>query len=197
MEAMTGVTDSRRRELLRKILRNEVDDARMRVQELRRDQDEDVVPPPGDEMDVARSLAEVETHASLIERAEERLKSAYYALERLDAGLYGICAQCGDEIALERLGAVPFAIYCVECQRRSNHAARIGEGAISRSFRRRWTVPEEMDESLEQQDSVKQPEEELIMHTDSPFGPEEGELEEARMGPARRRRGRPPKRIPK
>ncbi|HYB90511.1 MAG TPA: TraR/DksA family transcriptional regulator [Candidatus Binataceae bacterium] len=197
MEAVTAVTEARRHELLAKILRREVDDARARVQELRREQDEDFLPPPGDEMDVARSLAEVETHASLIERAEERLKAAHYALERLDEGRYGICALCGEEIAIERLRTVPFALNCIACQERRNHAARIGEGAMSRSFRRRWTMPLEMDESLEVQDTVMQPEEAVTLHAESPFGPEEGELEEAEMAAPRRRRGRPPKRMAK
>ena len=37
------------------------------------------------------------------------------ALRRLNAGEYGICEECGDEIAVGRLKAMPFATLCVDC----------------------------------------------------------------------------------
>jgi hypothetical protein len=37
------------------------------------------------------------------------------ALEIIKAGKYGICKGCKNEIPLERLKAVPGAIYCVSC----------------------------------------------------------------------------------
>jgi DnaK suppressor protein len=38
------------------------------------------------------------------------------ALDSLDEGTYGMCADCGDEISEKRLHALPFARLCVECQ---------------------------------------------------------------------------------
>lgn len=38
------------------------------------------------------------------------------ALESLDEGTYGMCADCGEEISEKRLQALPFARLCVECQ---------------------------------------------------------------------------------
>ena len=38
------------------------------------------------------------------------------ALLRLDAGTFGLCADCDQEIAEGRLQAVPFATRCRECQ---------------------------------------------------------------------------------
>ncbi len=38
------------------------------------------------------------------------------ALESLDEGTYGMCADCGEEISEKRLHALPFARLCVECQ---------------------------------------------------------------------------------
>lgn len=38
------------------------------------------------------------------------------ALDSVDEGTYGICADCGDEISEKRLHALPFARLCVECQ---------------------------------------------------------------------------------
>ena len=39
------------------------------------------------------------------------------ALERVDNGCYGICEDCGREIDLERLTALPYTTLCVDCQR--------------------------------------------------------------------------------
>jgi DnaK suppressor protein len=38
------------------------------------------------------------------------------AIERLEEGTYGTCADCGAEISPARLEAVPFAVRCVACQ---------------------------------------------------------------------------------
>lgn len=38
------------------------------------------------------------------------------ALVRLDAGSYGCCLNCKDDIPKARLRAVPWARYCVDCQ---------------------------------------------------------------------------------
>jgi len=40
------------------------------------------------------------------------------ALLKLAEGTYGICEECGGEIPLGRLQAIPFATRCVECQGR-------------------------------------------------------------------------------
>lgn len=40
------------------------------------------------------------------------------ALGRVDGGTYGVCANCGEPIAPQRLEAVPWARYCVDCQER-------------------------------------------------------------------------------
>jgi DnaK suppressor protein len=38
------------------------------------------------------------------------------ALKRLDEGNYGLCEECREEIGLERLKAIPFALLCKDCQ---------------------------------------------------------------------------------
>jgi len=37
------------------------------------------------------------------------------ALQRLEAGTYGICIRCGDDIAAARLEALPVAPHCIDC----------------------------------------------------------------------------------
>lgn len=186
-------TDSDRLAALREILNRGRSDALARVREFRQEQDEDAVPPPSDEMDVARSLAEVETHASLIERAEYRLKAIDEAFSRLDEGRYGICEDCGDEIPVERLKALPFATCCVDCQEKRNHRVRPGEGAVDEPSRRLWQGPPELEESFEKGDTMAAPEEGLIVHEGGPSGAEIGEFEQLPPAPTARRRGRPRK----
>lgn len=38
------------------------------------------------------------------------------ALKRIDAGTYGYCTHCGNQIGIERLNAIPWARYCIDCQ---------------------------------------------------------------------------------
>lgn len=38
------------------------------------------------------------------------------ALDSLDEGTYGVCAECGNEISKKRLEALPFARLCIECK---------------------------------------------------------------------------------
>lgn len=53
---------------------------------------------------------------ALVQMKRETLKQIDAALVRLDAGLYGRCIECGDDIAAARLRALPFAVRCLECE---------------------------------------------------------------------------------
>ena len=174
MERVAKSNGQSRFDGLRDILNHQRSMVLARVREFRRDQEEEKEAEPSDDLDVARSFADVETHASLIERSEDLLKLIDGAFARLEAGRYGICDGCEAEIPLARLKALPFAFYCVDCQH-SNETGR-GRGTISQSFMRRWAVPEEMDETLEHSDALTEPEDELVVHSGNAFGPEQGEL---------------------
>jgi DnaK suppressor protein len=141
--------DQERRRILRELLNHQRNEALAQVREYRRDQEEEAIAPPGDEMDAARSMADVETHASLIERVEQRLKEIDFALGRLESGRYGICAGCGEPIPVERLKVVPFAAYCVDCQEKRNRMQQGGKAWIDEPFIHQWNPPEEMAEATE------------------------------------------------
>ncbi|MCK8475997.1 TraR/DksA family transcriptional regulator [Microbacterium aurugineum] len=51
----------------------------------------------------------------LAEAAASELRQVDDALARVDAGTYGLCANCGRPIPAGRLEARPFAEYCVAC----------------------------------------------------------------------------------
>ena len=46
----------------------------------------------------------------------DELRDIEATFQRMDAGNYGICEQCGTEIAYARLEAQPTATRCIECQ---------------------------------------------------------------------------------
>ena len=57
-----------------------------------------------------------EVAAAVVERRARELDQIDRALEHIDAGHYGVCADCGGEIAEARLLVLPFATRCVACQ---------------------------------------------------------------------------------
>ncbi|HEU4807231.1 MAG TPA: TraR/DksA family transcriptional regulator [Homoserinimonas sp.] len=52
---------------------------------------------------------------ALLAQSTQRLAEVAAALERLDAGTYGICVRCGGPIARARLAARPYAPTCITC----------------------------------------------------------------------------------
>lgn len=76
---------------------------------------EEIIPPGDNWQEPSNSFdAEIET-----ERAEELLyRQVNAALERIDAGTFGRCLDCGRTIPADRLDAVPYTAYCHECESR-------------------------------------------------------------------------------
>src|SRR5262245_63937399 len=68
-----------------------------------------------DEVDVIRQNEDREmsfaTRSMLVERANKLAE----ALERLRGGEYGVCTECGEDIAPARLRALPEVTTCVRC----------------------------------------------------------------------------------
>ena len=52
------------------------------------------------------------------------LREVEDALERVSAGTYGLCVDCGDTIAADRLAVLPQAARCISCQRAADSRAR-------------------------------------------------------------------------
>ena len=53
---------------------------------------------------------------SLVSNEQEALYEIEEALKRLEGGTFGVCEMCEKLIRKERLDAVPFARFCVQCQ---------------------------------------------------------------------------------
>ncbi|MEL7062011.1 MAG: TraR/DksA family transcriptional regulator [Acidobacteriota bacterium] len=57
-----------------------------------------------------------ETNFALSDGERQLLIAIDAALLRMEQGTYGVCQNCGQLIGVERLRAVPWAQYCIECQ---------------------------------------------------------------------------------
>lgn len=53
------------------------------------------------------------------EKVEQKIEQLQEALERLDAGDYGVCESCEQPINPERLEVLPGTTLCIECARRA------------------------------------------------------------------------------
>ena len=77
----------------------------------------------------------VDTQVAISMNEESLLEQVEASMERLQAGTYGVCLECGGKIGRERLQAVPYAAHCIEC-------AQNGVDPLKRPVtgepRRRW-----------------------------------------------------------
>ncbi|MGE5582344.1 MAG: TraR/DksA C4-type zinc finger protein [Bacillota bacterium] len=67
--------------------------------------------------DIASETFEREKDLALRNNAREILARINEALENIDKGDYGKCESCGREINPERLEAIPYTTFCLDCQR--------------------------------------------------------------------------------
>lgn len=75
--------------------------------------------------DNATDLTDKHTRLALKRHYEDEIADIKEALMAIDEGIYGVCTECGKEIPLERLEAVPTATTCVEhAQQEVNEAIR-------------------------------------------------------------------------
>jgi DnaK suppressor protein len=70
----------------------------------------------GDVIDDSAANTQGDLALSLIQIHSDTLTRVDHALARLDAGQYGLCTECGDEISVQRLNALPFAVRCQSCE---------------------------------------------------------------------------------
>ena len=108
--------DKRTLERFRKALKEQRDALHLRLATARQQSHSSILAESKDEGD--RATASIATEMSAIERtqAENLLKSVNHALDQIDAGTYGQCRNCEQEIGAKRLEAIPWARYCITCQ---------------------------------------------------------------------------------
>jgi DnaK suppressor protein len=69
-----------------------------------------------DPLDLAVSESNRDFTLRLADRERRLVSKIKYALERIQAGEYGVCESCGDAITYGRLMARPVATLCIDCK---------------------------------------------------------------------------------
>ena len=69
--------------------------------------------------DAGSDQQEMEKNYYMMDREDTYLQYLNRALEMLDAGTFGVCANCGDLINKERLMEVPHTSSCFDCKSKS------------------------------------------------------------------------------
>jgi len=70
----------------------------------------------GDAAETSEADIQDDIEFALIQMKAETLNRIDEALIRLEDGTYGYCYECGEEIAEQRLRALPFAVRCKDCE---------------------------------------------------------------------------------
>jgi len=65
----------------------------------------------------AKELEDSEVVDALGNEARAEIRNISAALQRIDAGEYGVCVDCGNEIDKGRIRVHPYAKLCIECAR--------------------------------------------------------------------------------
>ncbi len=71
----------------------------------------------GSQAAAASQVFEQQRDLALRDRASQHLALVDAALARLEAGTYGPCLRCGKPIPADRLEALPWAAFDIDCQR--------------------------------------------------------------------------------
>jgi DnaK suppressor protein len=69
-----------------------------------------------DELDRIQHASDLDSAMGALERNSDRLREVRLALRSVDAGTFGICIGCEEDISPRRLAAIPWASCCVVCQ---------------------------------------------------------------------------------
>ena len=72
----------------------------------------------GDPADLSVADLLVDLDLAEIDRDVVELREVELALQRLHAGTYGLCMECGEPIAEDRLESLASAVRCLDCQAR-------------------------------------------------------------------------------
>ena len=74
----------------------------------------------GDLADQASGNNEVHIQLKLKQTDAKILQAIEEALRRIEKGTYGICRDCGEEIAAPRLNAIPWTRVCITCKEKQS-----------------------------------------------------------------------------
>ena|SRR5436190_12887953 len=76
--------------------------------------------------DLGSDSYDQELAISLLENDNQIAEDIKSAMDRIDNGTFGRCAECDTPITKERLNAVPFTPYCIDCARALEEHGEVG-----------------------------------------------------------------------
>lgn len=101
-------------------LEDQIEDYERDLEEARlTESSSDRSPDPGN-AEASSMKLEYAKELSIEQNTLDLLSKVNRALDRVDAGTYGICESCGNSIPVERLDVLPYSTICVECASRSS-----------------------------------------------------------------------------
>jgi len=69
-----------------------------------------------DELDRVQHSQERDFAMGALDRDSKLLREVRAALVRIEAGTYGVCFDCKEDVSIKRLTAVPWTASCIVCQ---------------------------------------------------------------------------------
>lgn len=78
----------------------------------------------GDIADIAFQSYEKQLLIGLSQKEKDKIDRIDAALQRIEAGTYGKCVDCGIDLDEERLTALPWALRCVSCKNKNEDELR-------------------------------------------------------------------------
>lgn len=65
-----------------------------------------------------RSVTHLSQESLFVQASQQQqiVQRVEAAMRRMEEGSFGVCAECGEDIPLRRLEALPWTQYCVRCQ---------------------------------------------------------------------------------
>ena len=116
MESGTSFIDAEKKEYLKQQLNQMLHEALQDHQPL------NATNIPNEKFPDPSDRATAESEMSFSHRIQERnrglIRKIESALERIEAGTYGICEECEEEISEGRLAARPITTLCIKCKRK-------------------------------------------------------------------------------
>ena len=88
----------------------------------------------GDLEEIASDTDGAESLCEIMDIEASQIGQIQTALKKIEEGTYGVCEDCGGDIAKARIEALPFASQCIECKRKAETAGETPSPYSSRMF---------------------------------------------------------------
>jgi len=116
-------------------LRNTLENKHAELENGNRSRGAFVIETSPDELDRIQHGQERDLAIDILDSNSKLLREVRAALSRIDAGKFGICLDCEEEISMKRLAAVPWTTSCIVCQETADTMAgrprSVGEGLLA------------------------------------------------------------------